>query len=70
MLILTRRPGESIHIGDNIKITILDGGRPNQVRVGIDAPKELYVHRAEIYQKIILERIEKLQKKEGRNESK
>lgn len=66
MLVLTRRPGESIHIGDDIKITMLSSA--GQVRIGIEAPKELAVHRAEIYQKNLLERIEELQKKESANE--
>lgn len=49
MLILTRKLGESIAIGDNIKITFLDfNGR--QLRIGIDAPKNVAVHRGEIYQ--------------------
>jgi carbon storage regulator len=48
MLILTRKLGESIAIGDNIKITFLDfNGR--QLRIGIDAPKNVAVHRGEIY---------------------
>jgi carbon storage regulator len=49
MLILTRKLGESIAIGDTIKITFLDfNGR--QLRIGIDAPKNVAVHRGEIYQ--------------------
>ena len=51
MLILTRRMSESIIIGDNVVITVL-GIKGNQVRLGIDAPKEVSVHREEIYQRI------------------
>ena len=51
MLILTRRVGETVMINDDIAITVL-GVKGNQVRVGINAPKEISVHREEIYQKI------------------
>lgn len=51
MLILTRRIGETIVIGDNIRVTII-GVRGQQVRVGVDAPKETAVHREEIYDRI------------------
>lgn len=51
MLILSRRLGESIVIGDDINVTIL-GVNGNQVRIGIDAPKTVAVHREEIYRKI------------------
>nr|CRH04269.1 Carbon storage regulator homolog [Candidatus Magnetococcus massalia] len=51
MLILTRRVGESLHIGDDIKITLL-GIKGNQVRIGIDAPRDVEVHREEIYDRI------------------
>ena len=55
MLILTRKVGESINIGDDITITIL-GVSGQQVRIGINAPKDVAVHREEIYQRIQHER--------------
>ena len=51
MLILTRRIGETLMIGDEVAITVL-GVNGNQVRIGINAPKDLAVHREEIYNKI------------------
>lgn len=51
MLILTRRVGESVVIGDEVTITVL-GVKGNQVRVGIKAPKSVAVHREEIYERI------------------
>ena len=56
MLILTRHLGESIMIGDEVTVTIL-GVRGNHVRVGINAPKHIAVHREEIYQRIQAERL-------------
>lgn len=51
MLILTRRMGETVMIGDDVTITVL-GVKGNQVRVGINAPKTTPVHREEIYERI------------------
>ena len=51
MLILTRRVGETLMIGDQVTVTVL-GVKGNQVRVGISAPKDVSVHREEIFQRI------------------
>lgn len=51
MLILTRRVGESVMIGEEVSITVL-GVKGNQVRLGINAPKSVAVHREEIYERI------------------
>ena len=54
MLILTRKPGESLYIGDTVKVTIVEI-KGNQIRVGIEAPQELRIYREEIYMQILEE---------------
>lgn len=51
MLVLTRRIGETLMVGDEVTVTVL-GVKGNQVRMGVIAPKEVAVHREEIYQRI------------------
>ncbi|MEZ5542710.1 MAG: carbon storage regulator CsrA [Pseudomonadota bacterium] len=62
MLILTRRVGETLMVGDDISITVL-GVKGNQVRIGVNAPKNVAVHREEIYTRIKDEQ----SKKDGTN---
>ncbi|MBA3582423.1 MAG: carbon storage regulator CsrA [Gammaproteobacteria bacterium] len=55
MLILTRRVGETLMVGDEVTVTVL-GVKGNQVRIGVNAPKDVAVHREEIYERIKRER--------------
>ncbi|MDO9106787.1 MAG: carbon storage regulator CsrA [Methylovulum sp.] len=57
MLILTRRVGETLMIGDEVTVTVL-GVKGNQVRIGVNAPKDVSVHREEIYERIKKEQAE------------
>ena len=66
MLILTRRVGETLMIGDDVSVTVL-GVKGNQVRLGINAPKDVAVHREEIYERIHHETAEPLVVEENSN---
>ena len=64
MLILTRRINETLNIGDDVQVTVL-GIKGNQVRIGIDAPRDVPVHREEIYRRIKREERMNAQAEEG-----
>ena len=66
MLILTRRVGETLMIGDDVSITVLSAKGSN-IRIGINAPKEVAVHREEIYQKIANQQREEKQDTQDKN---
>ena len=59
MLILTRRVGETLMIGDEVTVTVL-GVKGNQVRIGVNAPRDVAVHREEIYERIKREQAEQV----------
>ena len=64
MLILTRRVGETLMIGDHVTVTVL-GVKGNQVRIGVNAPKDVSVHREEIYERVQREKAAALAESES-----
>ncbi|MFQ4148019.1 carbon storage regulator [Arthrobacter sp. LAPM80] len=65
MLVLTRKIGEKIVIGGNITITILDGGRGEGVRIGIDAPRDVSIHRSEVLDAVSASNLEAVEGSAG-----
>ena len=68
MLILTRRVGETLMIGDEITVTVM-GVKGNQIRLGINAPKSVAVHREEIYARVVQESLDKTSRTTSRGHS-
>lgn len=68
MLILTRRVGETLMVGDEVTVTVL-GVKGNQVRLGVNAPREVAVHREEIYERIQREQDEPAAEKDEGSDS-
>lgn len=65
MLVLTRKIGEKIVIGGNITVTILDGGRGEGVRIGIDAPRDVSIHRSEVIDAVSANNLEAVEGSTG-----
>ncbi len=67
MLVLNRKKGESIHIGDNIQVTVVDVQGEN-IKIGIDAPREVSIYRQEIYNEIVAANLQAAAGKPGQEE--